>query len=710
VRALVLSLLLLLAACVPARRKVEGNIVRSVHFEGNDDRPFSGQTDYELGAALETRATGFGLTTWPFVYTVDPRAYRPDFVARDAWRLEVWYAHRGWFDARTTGWDVRFARPQTDRRAGVVDLVAHVDPGPRSSVRSVAVEGVPPTLLPVVNAALRRSLAQEGDPFDLAALEETRAALLRNLQNQARPYASVDLSVSAHPDERAVDVVWRVDPGIVGKVGPVRIAGEKAVLEDWIADAARLETGSPLRREDLQDAQRRLFDLGTFSVVTVEPDLSDPTRSDVPVRVKVTETRFRRLRLGVGFDYDSYVPIARTSARLRDNNLFGALWKAELGAKVGLAVDVAEADFYSRLPTWGVDLALRDPRLFRQRATFEVTGSVTQDIYNGLWSYQRPEADVALVVRATDHVQFRVGPHAERYAFLGEFGPRVQAAQQRLFGIESEEAFVYELTSLDQHAQWDWRDDPVRTTRGSWYSLQLREALPLTPNGYGFFRASGEARRFVPVRLADRTSAFPLTLAGRAAATVVAPFRPGTPIPLPERAFLGGPSSVRGFRANQVGPYTTLCTYEAATRRDGFLGLVGAPEDYERVTRYHLPEGGSVAAQASAELRYDWVYGVLLSGFVDAGALATDLSTVGPDDLRVSVGVGARYDTVVGPLRFDVAARPLYPEDLGPARYAQCRTVDAVPRTVDFVDNFVDDRASRFPLAIVFYLTFGEAI
>jgi outer membrane protein assembly factor BamA len=704
------ALLALLSACVPARRKVEGNIVRSVHFEGNDSRPFSGQTDYELRQAVRTRATGFGLTTWPLVYTVEPRQYRPDFLDEDAWRLEVWYAHHGWFDARASGWDVRFARPQTDRRAGVVDLVGHVDPGPRSVVRSVVVEGVPSTLTPVVNAALRRSLAQEGDPFDLAALEATRAELLGNLHDHARPYAKVELAVEAHPEARAVDVIWRVDPGIVGRIGPVRIVGEKAVQERWIAEAARLKPGAAFRQADLRDAQRRLFDLGTFSVVTVEPDLSEPTRAEVPIKVKVTETKFRRLRLGVGFDYDSYVPIVRTSTRLRDTNLFGELVEAELGGKVGRAVDVVDADVFARLTTWGVDVALRDPRLYHQRVSFEVTGAVTQDIYNGLWAYRRPEADLALVVRATDHVQLRFGPHAEQYVFLGEFGPRVQEAQQRLFGIESDEAFRYELTSLDQHAQWDWRDDPVRTTRGSWYSLQLREALPLTPNGYGFFRAAGEARRFVPVRFADRTSAFPLTFAARTAATVVAPFRSGTQIPLPERAFLGGPTSLRGFRPNQVGPYTTLCTYEPATRRDGFLGLVGEPEAYERVTRYHLPEGGSIAAQASAELRYDWIYGVLLSGFVDAGALATDVTTVGPDDLRVSVGVGARYDTVIGPLRFDVAARPLYPEDAGPSRFAQCREPDAIPRNIDFFDNFTSSPTRQLPLAIVFYLTFGEAI
>lgn len=709
-RACALLLALVTTACVPARRKVEGNIVRDIHFDGNDGRLFSGQTDYELRHALRSRASGFGLTVWPFVYTVDPAPYRPDFLPEDAQRLEVWFAHHGWFDARVAGWDVRFPRPQTERRAGVVDLVGHVEPGPRSLVRAITLEGVPPTLSPVVGAALRRSEVQEGDAFDQAAVEATRAAIVASLREHSRPYAEATVAVTAHPDEQAVDVVYHVVPGIVGSVGPVRIVGEKAVEARFVRQTARLKPGDAFKESDLRAAQRRLFEMGTFSVVHVTPDLSDPTRAEVPVRVKVTETKFRRLRLGVGFDYDSYVPILRTSARLRDTNLFGQLWKADLGAKVGAGIDLDEADLYSGQATWGVDLAVRDPRLFSQRASLELSGAVTQDIYNGLWAYRRPEADLALVVRATDHVQLRFGPHVEQYVFLGEFGPRVQAAQQRLFGIESDEAFLYELTSLDQQAQWDWRDDPVRTTRGSWYSLQLREAVKLTPNGYSFVRATGEARRFVPLRFADRESAFPLTFAGRVAGTVIAPFERGTAIPLPERAYLGGPTSVRGFRPNQVGPYSTLCTYETTTSRTGFLGL-GPPEQDERVTRYHLPDGGAVSAQASGELRYDWVYGVLLSSFVDVGALSSTVGTLSPDDLRVSVGLGARYDTVVGPLRFDISARPLYPEDAGPTRYAQCDLLDSEPRNIDFLDNFTQlDRAGQFPLAIVFYVTFGEAI
>jgi translocation and assembly module TamA len=722
-RALLLLALVALAACVPARRKVEGTIVRDLSFAGNGGA-LSGHNDYQLRLQMVQKEARYGVLVWPLLYTVTPRPLREEVLLRDAYRLEVWYAHHGWFDARVEGFELRQVRRETERRAGVVDIRGHVEPGAQSTVRSLRVEGVA-RFAAIQNAALRTAPIREGDPFDLDTLEATRDLLLSMLRDAAHPYATVEMTIEAHPEARAVDVVYAVEEGINADFGPVSLAGSEDVPERFIEGKAAVVTGDPYKFEALRAAQRRLFEMGTFSVVSVEPDLSDPTRAEVPISIRVTESKFRTLRLGVGFDYDSYIPVLRATARIRHVNLFHELLRAELGAKVGFAFDLNTADFSGRIPTWGVDSTVEYPRLFHQRGSLELRGSIEQDIYGGLWAYQRPEADLHLVYRFSEDVQFRVGPHVEQYTFIGEFGPAVQEAQQRLFGIESDAAFVYQLTSLDQFATWDWRDDPLHPTRGQYYSLTLREAVPLSQYGYGFVRTAGNASWYVPVRLAARGAAYPLTWILRSGGTAIFPYTVAKTVPLPERAFLGGSNSIRGFRSNQVGPYTALCTYQTVTR-GGFLGIDalapdGEPTTEEEVTRYYLPSGANYAVNAGTEMRYDWAYGVSFAAFLDGGAL---LDTITPGSLtdnalRGSVGVGARYDTKVGPLRFDVSFRPLYEEDRGPLRYSQCDPVDEVPRVVDLLSNFTawrsysDDGSgerTRPPIAIVFFLTFGEAI
>lgn len=708
-----MPLLLLLAACVPARHKVDGDIVRDISFVGNGGA-YSGHNDYQLRVQMEQKETRFGLLAWPLIYTVRPRALRNDVLLRDAYRLEIWYAHHGWFDAAFLGWEVRQVRRPHERRAAVVDLRGHVAPGERSVVRTLVVEGPSKGGIEgIVNAVVRQAPIRQGDPFDLDYVEQTRQMLLARLHDAAHPYATVALDVKAHPEEHAVDVVLRVDPGIVGWLGEIEVSGNEQVAERFVRDAARIEEGDPYKLDALRDAQQRLFELGTFSVVTIEPDLADPTQKHVPVDIRLSEARFRKLRLGVGFDYDSYRTVLRASGRVSHVNLFHQLLRAELGGSAGFAFDLDPSDVSGRLPTWSVDTRIAYPRLFHQRGSVELRGEVEQDVYGGLWSYRRPEADLSFGYRFTDAVQLRVGPHVEQYTFLGEFGPRVQEAQQRLFGIEAEEAFVYQLTALDQYVTWDWREpeQPESTERGSFYQVALREAVPLTDAGYGFVRARAEARRYVPIRMLAPGSVYPVTIVGKLGGTVIVPYGQDPQVPLPERAFLGGANDLRGFRASQVGSYVTLCTRETVTTRP-VLGLVGEPTEEERVTLYHLPQGGAAAGQVSTEVRYDWAYGVTYAAFLDAGTLLDVLRLPTGSDLRFSAGLGFRYDTSVGPVRFDLSFRPLYPEDQGPLRYTQCDLADQQVRANDFFSNFpgLRDPGDHPPFAMVFFLTFGEAI
>ncbi|HHO51052.1 MAG TPA: hypothetical protein ENK18_09325 [Deltaproteobacteria bacterium] len=716
-------ILLPVLGCTPALHRVDGDIVRDIAFSGNGGA-YSGHNTLQLRQQMVQKETSLGLGIWPLMYLVDPVAYRSEQLIRDAYRLEVWYSHQGWFDARVLGWEILQIHPQGPHRAGVVDLRGQVDPGPRSVVRKLRVEGLDKSLEGLRNAVLRAAPAQEGEPFTLEGVELTAAALERKLRNSARAYAEVELEVAAFPETQQVDVTLRVEPGVVSRFGPVSVEGTETVPEVLVRQRIErvLSEGDRYELQLLGDVQRRLFEMGTFSLVTVEPDLSEPDRADVPIRVRVIESKLWTLRMGGGGTYDSFLPQVRATANLRQANLAHQLLRAELGIWAGAALAAnAEAASsvrlfdreYSAIPTGGVDLSLSYPRLFAQRGALDLHGSVEQDVYAGLWVYRRPQIDLNLSYQdLKDKLQLRVGPHFEQYTFLVDYlgtNEQIRVAQARLFGLDDEDVaddqreLQYQLTALDQLLTLDYRDDPLRTTRGTYYSLSFREALPLSPMGYGFLRGAAEVRAFSPIRVEGSGSAYPITLAGKLRATAILPVGATDTIPLPERSFLGGSTSLRGFRSNQVGPYTTLCTYQSVPQDDGTVA--------DQVTRYHLPDGGNLSAEGSLELRYQWKYGVTWALFGDLGALGSGLGQLGAESVRGSVGVGSRYDTSVGALRFDVSLRPLYAEDDGPRRYSFCAPGDRVPRVSDFVgtlDQIVD--LERPSWAIVFFITIGESL
>lgn len=712
-RASLYALLLLAVACTPARREVDGGaILRGVHFEGNGGA-YSGHNDYQLRHAMEQQSTAPGLMLWPVMYFVEPKSLRLSSLPADAYRLEVWYAHHGYFDARVLGWQVRELRAPGERpwrRAAIVDLIGRVDPGDPSLVRTLDVEGLGASTRVLGRTALRNGPIQEGDRYDLEAVRETRDLLQQKLNDNAHAYATVELAMSALPEEYVVDVRLEADPGIVSVFGPVDVTGNVAVPTRLILENLGVREGDPYQLSVLQEGQRRLFGMGTFSIVDVVPDLSDPERADVPVHVRVTESKFRRLRLGVGMDLEidgsasgdedsgsvllspDVLATPRVSASFRHVNLLHSLIRFDSSAWAGFAYVTDQTSTRYVVPTGGIEAGLTYPRLFSPRVALELDGSYVQDVQSRLWAYRKPEADLAAVWRPTRKIQVRAGPHIELYDFLDDFSN--ERAARRLFG----EGFVdpYRLTSLDQGLVLDWRDDPLFPSRHWMVSLSLREAFRLRPEDFSFGSATAEWRWYRPVKIAKVGTGFPLLFATKLTGTYLHPVGDSA-IPYPEFAFLGGATDIRGFRLNQVGPYETLCTYEA----DGTT--------LDRI--YHLPRGGTLAVAGSAELRYDMGYDITLATFADAGLLTADPGGASLEDVRVSAGVGARYNTKIWPLRLDVSVRPLYPEDGGATGNPICNDGDDQPRAYDLISSLFPERELfRPPLAVVFFLAIGESI
>lgn len=176
------------------------------------------------------------------------------------------------------------------------------------------------------------------------------------------------------------------------------------------------------------------------------------------------------------------------------------------------------------------------------------------------------------------------------------------------------------LASLPLGARWDNSDDLLNPTRGFRASVVTAPSINLGNNGFTFLKTEVRASTYLSLMedqdliLAFRTRLGSITGVGN------------NTLPATQRFFAGGGGSIRGFSFQNVGP-------------------VDVEGD---------PLGGRSVAEVSAEVRLKVSDSIGIVPFIEGGNTYIEAL---PDfsSFRWGVGLGARYYTSFGPIRFDVA-------------------------------------------------------
>jgi outer membrane protein assembly factor BamA len=214
-------------------------------------------------------------------------------------------------------------------------------------------------------------------------------------------------------------------------------------------------------------------------------------------------------------------------------------------------------------------------------------------------------------------------------------------------------------------------NSPIEPTGGSLLSVELAHASPLVGSerliSYNKLVAEGSwyaqlARGWVvAVRLRGGVVRPGLAFVADSSIRFVPP---------EERFYAGGPTSVRGFGRNEMGPVV----YVADS-----LVLNPATGDSVPVGVRTSPTGSYAMTLANLELRMPspiWSSRLRLAAFVDAGELWDQRAgELLPSGLKVTPGVGLRVGTPLGPVRLDVAYND-YPRQPGLLYHVVYRLVD----------------------------------
>ena len=558
---------------------------------------FNGVEQVDKGAlanALQTKKGSW--IPWGRKRYFDRRAFEADLK-----RIEAFYRDRGFPDARVRSFDVKLNDAQDK-----VDVTLDITEGEPIRVSGIELRGFDVLASDRQQNLLESLPLQPNRPLDRQLAVASRERALNALRDDGYPYAEVTLT-EEDAGPRVRRLTFAATPGVLAKFGEVDIRGYASVSEDAIRRQLTFAPGDRFTRRDLRESQRKLYGLELFEFANVQT-LEEPVlmNEEVPVRVTVAEGKHRRIETGVGYGTEE---LARVRVRWEHRNLFGGAQPGGVEAKWssldrGVRVDYREPYFFSSnfsLTVDGQAWQAAEPVYSTKQLGGRVTIRHQSDLQN-FWS----------VGLTNEYLQSTVDSDA-----LADPTIRDELIALGLDPTTGKSTGTLSAVTFD--ISRNTTNNLLNATQGYILTAHLEQAGRVLWGSYNFWSASAEARHFYTIGRR-------VTLANRLRLGSTAPAGDDvTNVPFYRRFFLGGASSIRGWGRFDVSP------------------LIGG-----------FTVGGLSMLEGSSEVRLPLPGKFGVVAFLDFGNVWSEAWDLDLADLRYAVGPGLRYETPIGPARFDV--------------------------------------------------------
>ena len=571
---------------------------------------FNGAKAVQAGQLKKVLATGASSKIpWG-----EKRYFSREQFEADLKRIIAFYHDRGFPDARIASFDVKLSEDQTS-----VDITLNVVEGEPVIAERIELTGFEPLPDYRRRGLDRRMPMKAGQPMDRALIQATREAALDALKDTGYPYATVRLDESPGSQERSRVLTLTAQPGPVARHGAVEIQGNSSVSDGVIERQLTFKPGDVFRQSRMLESQRKLYQLEVFQFANVEPVRAEGEKPlESPTRITVTEGKHRKMNFSFGYGSEEK---GRVEADWRHVNFFGGARTAGVRGR------------YSALDR-GVKLNFGQPYFFSPRYAFGLQGQY--------WHNDEPAFKLDNIGgRATISREFgRTGSRmlgsrpamTLAFTYANEWEDYVISEEARQDPTMRDDLIALGLdprtgtgrgqrSSISFDGGRNTTNNVLDARRGYMASLHLEQAGKWLGGDYDYFEVTGEGRYY---RSVGRSV---VAVRGRVGSIDgIGETLQDFEVPFYKRYFLGGSTNLRGWGRFDVAP----------------LSVEG------------LPIGGHSFMYFSTEWRVPVWRQLSAVVFLDGGNVWRRSWDFDMNDLRYDVGPGLRYNTPIGPIRFDV--------------------------------------------------------
>lgn len=440
-----------------------------------------------------------------------------------------------------------------------------------------------------------------GVPYVEAAAQDGKLNILALYAKMGYTYANLDLKPLFSNDRSRVDLLYIIDedrPVFIGRIVPRGNDFTKAYV---IMRELLIQEGDPYDYERILRSQQRVYHLGYFSNVKFEPFRTGEKEYTKDMVLSLNEKNAGAVDIGIGY---GDVERLRGFSEISYTNLFGT------GRYASLRGDASQIERK-------FSLNYKEPWVFSLPVDARV-GLV--DIVQKRVTSTRDILYELRQVGGTLGVEKGFTPFVKG-SFLYQFeANRIQNLKPNAKLTPEDEGKVT-IGSINLSVERDSRVDPFNPTTGSVNGIHFKDAAFSLGSDVQFFKVSLQSSWYFPV-----TRWLVFAVSGRSG--IAKNFGETLAVPISERFFLGGRSTVRGYRQDSLGiPGVTIIN--------------------------GTPTGGNAMLLANSELRISLPKGLGLVLFLDGGNVWRDYKEIDASEMKYSTGTGLRYNTPIGPFRLD---------------------------------------------------------
>lgn len=584
----IIFLLLILSKNVFAQENYE---IRKINFIGNDsiedDRLLDAMVMYPL-SHLEKKLT-----------KKEPSLYNKELLETDLERLTRYYQREGFIDV-----NVELAEVKKNDKKKKVDLIFKIEQGTPFTVDSVGITGAETAGIINIDSVFQSNKAklqlQANKRFSDDLLSSDLSLIKNAFSQNGYAYTKADYQLKVNKSQQKVSIQYVVNTGPLCHFGATQLNGNKHTDDKFIRKQLKFNEGDVYNPFLLDESRKNMYTLQLFSILSIQPELTKQQDTPVPVRVYIEEAPRFTSKYGLGYGTEDKF---RAFAELNYKGFLGGARRLNLQLK------------HSALNPYLINFNWIQPQFFNPKLSLTLNPFISR--------YDEPGykiQDLGFKVKLSDQISDRLATQANYYfEKVKNFNAEVDA----LAGATTD--IPYNKSGVIFSILYDSSNPKFSPNKG------LNIVLAYKLNGYAFGGDYDYSRIWTDIRHYQAVGK--LVLASRLMVGGIHSGDNNPFIPVEDRFYAGGSTSVRGWQRSELGPL----------RDSG------------------KPLGGNSVLQGALEWRIPLAWKLSVVSFLDFGNVWKDEFNYKLNELDYAGGGGIRFDTPIGPIRFDVGV-PLWNE------------------------------------------------